>query len=290
MLGRWHLSLCRSFFLSTSTTGGGIIDCLSHSSTIQTSIMTFSLWMLLIQSFVFSALASPVLSEEHSQQSILSTLPSPKIPTYENGELPPVKDTVGWADPRLNGGRFIDVSNKCSCSRISLHTLSSSQRGDLGSLLISLYPLYLIRSYSKILVFASTPGKSSLRKHTVTERLTCIRRSIGYFSECLGLHYGHIHEADLGDGLGRKDEHILFRQHYIPVIGTCWESVRGGHHFRAWKQNGTLANTGAWFIGCARFTFKGCSCQWEITNLRYDHTARRRKRLTPLRQISSYRR
>ena len=23
----------------------------------------------------------------------------------------------------------------------------------------------------------------------------------------------------------------------------------GGHHFRAWKQNGTQADSGAWFIG-----------------------------------------
>ena len=29
---------------------------------------------------------------------------------YKNGELPPVEDTEGWTDPRLNGGRFIDVS------------------------------------------------------------------------------------------------------------------------------------------------------------------------------------
>ena len=74
----------------------------------------------------------------------------------------------------------------------------------------------------------------------------------------MGLHYGHLHDADLGDGLGRKSEHMLVRQHYFPVIGTCWESVRGGHHFRAWRQNGTLANSGAWFIGYA-VTFY-CSC------------------------------
>ena len=30
---------------------------------------------------------------------------------YENGELPPMKNTVGWTDPRLNGGRFLDVSS-----------------------------------------------------------------------------------------------------------------------------------------------------------------------------------
>jgi hypothetical protein len=36
--------------------------------------------------------------------------------------------------------------------------------------------------------------------------------------------------------------HISFAR-----IGT--DSPTGGHHFRAWKQNGTLANSGAWFIG-----------------------------------------
>ena len=75
-------------------------------------------------------------------------------------------------------------------------------------------------------------------------------KSIGFSKECLGLHYGHIHEADLGDGLGRKPEQLLYRQDYFPVIGTCWESVKGGHHFRAWKQNGTIADSGAWFLGC----------------------------------------
>lgn len=30
---------------------------------------------------------------------------------------------------------------------------------------------------------------------------------------------------------------------------TRGRNVSGGHHFRAWKQNGTQANSGAWFIG-----------------------------------------
>jgi hypothetical protein len=41
----------------------------------------------------------------------------------------------------------------------------------------------------------------------------------------------------------------LARQAYFPVWGTCWESVAGGHHFRAWRQNGTHGDSGAWFIG-----------------------------------------
>lgn len=52
-------------------------------------------------------------------------------------------------------------------------------------------------------------------------------RSIGFSEECLGLHYGNIHRADLGDGEGRKDEKFLARQYYFPVWGTCWESVAG---------------------------------------------------------------
>lgn len=54
-----------------------------------------------------------------------------------------------------------------------------------------------------------------------------IARSIGFSEECLGLHYGNIHRADLGDGEGRKDEKFLARQYYFPVWGTCWESVAG---------------------------------------------------------------
>ena len=96
-----------------------------------------------------------------------------------------------------------------------------------------------------------------------------IGRSIGYSEECLGIHLGNKHDADLGDGDGKKAQQLLARQYYFPVMGTCWESFAGtlysqifllpelglshptgGHHFRAWKQNGTLANSGAWFIGC----------------------------------------
>ena len=84
----------------------------------------------------------------------------------------------------------------------------------------------------------------------------------------MGLHYGHIHQANLGDGDGRKSEAFLARQNYFPIWGTCWESIAGsysnylltsfilttailigGQHFRAWKQNGTQADSGAWFIG-----------------------------------------
>ncbi|TCD68519.1 hypothetical protein EIP91_010575 [Steccherinum ochraceum] len=138
-------------------------------------------------------------------------------PRYEHGELPPLQDTIGWVDPRLNGGRFLDFTTK--------------RLGEPLNVIIS--------SLSDPYVLTET-GLHSYAK------------SIGFSEECFGMHYGHLHEADLGDGLGRKPEVYLARQHYVPVFGTCWESVRGGQHFRAWKQNGTIANSGAWFLGASK--------------------------------------
>ncbi|KAL4073209.1 hypothetical protein V8B97DRAFT_197115 [Scleroderma yunnanense] len=114
------------------------------------------------------------------------------------------KDELGWVDPRVLGGQFIDFT--------------TPRFGE---------PLNIIISN------LSDP-------YILTEE------------ECLGLHYGHVHKADLGDGDGRKSEHILARQHYFPRWGTCWESLIGGNHFRAWKQNGTLADTGAWFLAASK--------------------------------------
>ena len=54
--------------------------------------------------------------------------------------------------------------------------------------------------------------------------------SLGYAEECLGLHYGRIHQADLGDGQGLQDEQFLARQTYFPILGTCWQSLVGTFH------------------------------------------------------------
>lgn len=55
-------------------------------------------------------------------------------------------------------------------------------------------------------------------------------RSLGYSEECLGMHMGHLHDANLGDGNGRTTELFLARQYYFPVWGTCWESLAGAPH------------------------------------------------------------
>ncbi|KAJ7256816.1 hypothetical protein B0H12DRAFT_1232720 [Mycena haematopus] len=125
---------------------------------------------------------------------------------------------AGWIDPRILGGRLLDFTTKT--------------RGE---------PLNVVISG------ASDPFVLT------DEGFIAYVGSIGYAKECMGLHMGHIHLANLGDGDGRKPEALLFRQHYrMPGWGTCWESVAGGHHFRAWRQNGTEGNSGAWFLGASK--------------------------------------
>ncbi|KAG8903011.1 hypothetical protein FRB99_003818, partial [Tulasnella sp. 403] len=77
----------------------------------------------------------------------------------------------GWADPRINGGQMLDF------------TLP-----DLGE------PINVIIS-----------GLSD--PHVLThEGLHRYAKSLGFSEECLGMHIGNLHEADLGDGDGRKTE------------------------------------------------------------------------------------
>ncbi|TFK89696.1 hypothetical protein K466DRAFT_486332 [Polyporus arcularius HHB13444] len=160
--------------------------------------------------------APPHTSSDFAHGQVILAETFKKDRKYEHGELPPTENTLGWIDPRLNGGRFIDYT--------------SDKLGE---------PLNIIISAESDPYILTEEGMQTYIK------------SIGFNRECLGLHYGHIHEADLGDGLGRKPEQFLGRQHYFPIMGTCWESVRGGHHFRAWRQNGTDANSGAWFLGAS---------------------------------------
>jgi len=123
----------------------------------------------------------------------------------------------GWLDPRINGGRQLDYATK--------------HKGEPMNVIIS------GRSDPFILTDAGFHNYA---------------KSIGFSEECLGLHMGGRRYANVGDGEGNKTEHFLARQYYFPVWGTCWESVAGGNHFRAWKQNGTIANTGAWFLAVSK--------------------------------------
>ncbi|KAF9560886.1 hypothetical protein CPC08DRAFT_689520 [Agrocybe pediades] len=159
-----------------------------------------------------AVVASPLDFHQEGSLQVPLTQAGPEHQATENATA-----KQGWFDPRLNGGRFLDFTTK--------------KYGEPLNIIISgLSDPFVLTDFG-------------FRYYT---------KSLGYSEECLGLHYGNLHDADLGDGDGRKTELFLARQYYFPVWGTCWESLAGGHHFRAWKQNGTMANSGAWFIGASK--------------------------------------
>ncbi|KAK0549974.1 hypothetical protein OC846_002591 [Tilletia horrida] len=128
----------------------------------------------------------------------------------------------GWADPRENHGSMLDL-------------VGNGLREPINAII---------------------SGKSD--PHVLTDAgLRDYIRTIGFSFECLNLHRGGRQRANLGDGDGWKEEAFEYRQTQIPGapgrwIGSCWESLYGGNHFRVWKQNGTLANTGAWFLAISK--------------------------------------
>ncbi|KAF8577754.1 hypothetical protein K439DRAFT_1655028 [Ramaria rubella] len=78
-------------------------------------------------------------------------------------------------------------------------------------------------------------------------------KSVGFSTECLGIHIGGPQTANLGDGNGAVDQLAELRQDFgDATLGTCLESLIGGNHFRYWRQNGASANSGALFLAVSK--------------------------------------
>jgi hypothetical protein len=78
-------------------------------------------------------------------------------------------------------------------------------------------------------------------------------RSLGFSTEFLGIHKGDPQPANLGDGKGWVNEMAVIRQDYgSDDVGTLFETLRGGNHFRVYQQNGPNANTGAFFLAVSQ--------------------------------------
>ncbi|KAF8310277.1 hypothetical protein DL93DRAFT_2099502 [Clavulina sp. PMI_390] len=163
----------------------------------------------------------------------LSALASPLIEprkhvqTVLDGQVAPFGPYPdGWRDPRVGGGSMINRAVK-------------KLGGWLGE------PINVIVSgdSDKHILSANGFGQYAM--------------SLGFADECMKQHRGGKQIADLGDGLGPKEQYSIFRQHYFPIFGTCWESLAGGQHFRTWRQNGPDANTGAWFIAASQEKYLG---------------------------------
>jgi hypothetical protein len=136
---------------------------------------------------------------------------------------PLAKRNVDYYDPRLNNGSMLDFAgvNKTGNS--------------VGE------PLNVIIS-----------GKSSPEVLT-KDGIVNYARAIGFSVECLGMHIGVPQTANLGDGNGEVPQSAVLREAYgVPSLGTCWESLIGGNHFRVFRQDGPQANSGALFLAVSR--------------------------------------
>ncbi|KAI0686361.1 hypothetical protein BC835DRAFT_1408606 [Cytidiella melzeri] len=77
--------------------------------------------------------------------------------------------------------------------------------------------------------------------------------NFAHSEECFDLHLGNPQSANLGDGHGWVNQTVELRQDYgSPDLGTCLESLIGGNHLRLYRQNGSLANSGALFLAVSQ--------------------------------------
>ncbi|KAJ7043293.1 hypothetical protein C8F04DRAFT_944569 [Mycena alexandri] len=77
--------------------------------------------------------------------------------------------------------------------------------------------------------------------------------ALGYGDDCLGIHLGGPQAADLGDGNGIVNQTQMMREDYgNTAIGTCLETLEGGNHYRVFRQNGSLADSGALFLAASK--------------------------------------
>ncbi|GAA5953794.1 hypothetical protein JCM3765_006968 [Sporobolomyces pararoseus] len=78
--------------------------------------------------------------------------------------------------------------------------------------------------------------------------------SLWFSPQCLHWYdAGSQQTANLGDGNGLLNQTTILRYNYDdPIFGTCSQTLQGGNHFRVFRQNGTQANSGAWFLAVSK--------------------------------------
>ncbi|SCV71540.1 BQ2448_3128 [Microbotryum intermedium] len=181
-------------------------------------------------------------SRPAAAESVMVTLTPPPA-VEDDEEARATYDENDFYDPRIRGGRLLNRVNDWN--------------GEPLNVIISARSSPDVLRESGLIVYS---------------------KSLGLWKECLDLHGGGSQYANLGDGEGISSQrHILstvgenpnlpshssltagfqpelfvLRQSDWPYVGSCVESVVGGNHFRAWKQNGTQANSGAWFLSASK--------------------------------------
>ncbi|WFD21160.1 hypothetical protein MCAP1_003419 [Malassezia caprae] len=176
-----------------------------------------------------------------------------RVPTIEPGAVRHVQEHEPWRIESFNAAKVndrvrLDTTERCAPGA---HSAGWADPGEHGGSMLDIVGNGFREPINVIISGQSDKGIMS------DQGLLDYARSIGFSFECLHLHLGGLQHANLGDGRGYTPQlfeyrSILFHDSPGAWIGACWESLAGGNHFRVWRQNGTLADTGAWFLAVSK--------------------------------------
>ncbi|BGP40153.1 hypothetical protein JCM10450v2_004132 [Rhodotorula kratochvilovae] len=143
-------------------------------------------------------------------------------------------DEGGYYNPTSNGGRWLTLAANTYPEGLG-EPINVVVSADSDAVLLSpdgFYDWSLSLNFGSYLLDSQQQGR--------------------YAGECLGQTDGERQAANLGDGSGLVNQTELYRENFGDVTyGTCKESADGGFHYRIWRQNGTQADSGAWFLAAS---------------------------------------
>lgn len=118
-----------------------------------------------------------------------------------------------------------------------------------GSMLTRINPSSNLGEPLNVIISSNSDQNVLSSYETLSEYFASLYYSLG---SCAGITIGGPQEANVGDGNGyvNQTEELRFN-YYGGSGGTCLESIKGGNHFRYWRQNGSQADTNAIFIAAS---------------------------------------
>ncbi|KAK4056648.1 hypothetical protein OIO90_002200 [Microbotryomycetes sp. JL221] len=161
--------------------------------------------------------ARPAPQAATTSSSVATTTTNPTNPTSSASAVAPsVPIDVGFYNATAGGGSFLTLARNS---------------GGLGE------PLNV--------VISNTSDRLLMTDEGFIDYMWSVQMS----EEFLGQSLGARQAANLGDGQGQHNQTGILRYNfYDRYYGTVRQSINGGNHVRYWRQNGTDADTGAWFL------------------------------------------
>ncbi|TNY22163.1 hypothetical protein DMC30DRAFT_445552 [Rhodotorula diobovata] len=141
-------------------------------------------------------------------------------------------DEGGYYNPTSNGGRWLTYAANSGGTGEPINVVVSGDSDEVVHTADGFYDWSLSINFGSYLLDSQGVGS--------------------YAGECLGQTDGERQAANLGDGLGIRNQTELYRENFQDVTyGVCKESAQGGYHYRIWQQVGPEANSSAWFLAAS---------------------------------------